>query len=62
VDFDAIVRALNRAGYGGPLSVEWEDAGMHREDGARESCAYVRGVDFEGAGGAAFDSAFEKKQ
>jgi len=45
VDFDSIIRALNRAGYDGPLSVEWEDSGMHREQGARESCEYVRGVD-----------------
>lgn len=61
VDFDSIIRALNRAGYGGPLSVEWEDAGMNREHGARESCAYVRGVDFDSAHGA-FDAAFEKKK
>jgi sugar phosphate isomerase/epimerase len=27
VDFEEIVRALNRVGYTGPLSVEWEDAG-----------------------------------
>jgi sugar phosphate isomerase/epimerase len=45
VDFDAIIRSLNRAGYDGPLSVEWEDSGMHREQGARESCEYVRGID-----------------
>ena len=25
VDFDGIIRALNRVGYDGPLSVEWED-------------------------------------
>ena len=30
VDFEEILRALNRAGYEGPLSVEWEDAGMDR--------------------------------
>ncbi len=45
VDFDAIVRSLNRAGYEGPLSVEWEDSGMDRCQGAMESCEYVRGVD-----------------
>lgn len=59
VNFDAIVRALNRAGYGGPLSVEWEDAGMDREHGATESCEFVRSVDFP-ASGRAFDAAFEK--
>src|SRR6185503_19076565 len=25
IDFEAIIRALNEIGYGGPLSVEWED-------------------------------------
>lgn len=61
VDFENIIRALNRAAYGGPLSVEWEDAGMHREHGAAESCAYVRGLDFSPTE-AAFDAAFERGQ
>lgn len=60
VDFDAIIRALNRANYTGPLSVEWEDAGMDREHGAKESCEYVRQIDFAPPG-RAFDAAFEKK-
>jgi len=59
VDFEGIIRALNRIGYGGPLSVEWEDPGMQREQGARESCEYVRRLDFAPAGGA-FDAAFAK--
>ncbi len=46
VDFDAIIRDLNAAGYGGPLSVEWEDNGMEREFGARESLDFVRGLNF----------------
>ncbi|MDX1530490.1 MAG: sugar phosphate isomerase/epimerase [Rhodothermales bacterium] len=46
VDFEAVIRELNRVGYGGPLSVEWEDAGMDREHGAAEACAFVRQVDF----------------
>jgi sugar phosphate isomerase/epimerase len=57
VDFQAIIRALNRIGYDGPLSVEWEDAGMDRVHGGKESAAFVRGVDFEPSG-AAFDAAF----
>jgi sugar phosphate isomerase/epimerase len=57
IDFDGIVRALNRVGYAGPLSVEWEDSHMAREHGAAEAVDFVRGVDFEPAGGA-FDSAF----
>ncbi len=58
VDFEAIIRALNRIGYDGPLSVEWEDSGMDREHGARESCEYVRTIDFQPSN-VAFDKAFE---
>lgn len=57
VDFEAVVRELNRAGYEGPLSVEWEDSGMDREHGAREACARVRAMDFPPAE-QAFDAAF----
>ena len=41
-----------------PLSVEWEDSGMDREHGARESCEYVKQVDFSPSE-LAFDAAFE---
>ena len=61
IDFDKVIRALNRIGYAGPLSVEWEDAGMDRERGAEESCAYVQQVDFAPAEGA-FDAAFAKEE
>ena len=57
VDFEAVVRALNRVGYEGPLSVEWEDAGMDREHGAAEACAFVRGLAFPPSD-TAFDAAF----
>jgi sugar phosphate isomerase/epimerase len=60
VDFEAIIRSLHRAAYTGPLSVEWEDPDMDREHGARESCEYVRGLQFKPSA-AAFDAAFEKK-
>ena len=60
VDFEGIIRALNRMGYDGPLSVEWEDAGMDRVHGATESAAFVRGVDFEPSA-AAFDAAFGRE-
>jgi sugar phosphate isomerase/epimerase len=60
VTWEAVIRALNRTGYKGPLSVEWEDPGMDREHGARESCAFVRRLDFEPSS-VAFDAAFEKK-
>jgi sugar phosphate isomerase/epimerase len=57
VPFEEIIRALNRIGYVGPLSVEWEDSGMDREHGAREACEYLRALVFPPAEGA-FDAAF----
>ena len=57
VDFEAVIRALNQAGYDGPLSVEWEDAGMDREHGAGEACAFVRDLAFPPSD-TAFDAAF----
>ena len=59
IDFEEIIRRLNRVGYNGPLSIEWEDSGMDREEGAEEACAYVKAVDFTPAHGA-FDAAFAK--
>ncbi len=59
VDFEALIRALNHAGYRGPLTVEWEDPMMDREHGAREACAFVRRLDFEKSD-VAFDAAFER--
>jgi sugar phosphate isomerase/epimerase len=54
VNFEDIVRALGAAGYTGPLSVEWEDNGMDREFGARESLDFVRRINFAPSG-IAFD-------
>jgi sugar phosphate isomerase/epimerase len=59
VDFEALVRALNRIGYRGPLSVEWEDAGIDREWGAADALAYVRRTDFAPSK-RAFDAAFQE--
>ncbi|MDT8390767.1 MAG: sugar phosphate isomerase/epimerase [Lentisphaeria bacterium] len=47
VNFEEIIRALNRVGYQGPLSVEWEDSGMDREHGAAEAAEFVKKVDFK---------------
>ena len=58
VDFDGIIRELNQMGYEGPLSVEWEDSGMERETGARESYAYIRKMNFSPSG-IAFDAALK---
>jgi sugar phosphate isomerase/epimerase len=59
VDFEAIVRALNHAGYHGPLTVEWEDPMMDREAGATEAAAFVRRLDFAPSA-VAFDAAFSE--
>jgi sugar phosphate isomerase/epimerase len=60
INFEEIIRALNRIKYNGPLSVEWEDSGMDREFGAKEACEFVHKVDFPSSE-IAFDAAFEKK-
>jgi sugar phosphate isomerase/epimerase len=59
VNFEEIVRTLNRIGYNGPLSVEWEDCGMDREHGAKEACEFVQRIDFKPSQ-VAFDAAFDK--
>ena len=60
VDFEELFRALNRIGYNGPLSVEWEDSGMDRDWGAPDALAMVRGTDFAPSA-VAFDAAFASK-
>jgi sugar phosphate isomerase/epimerase len=57
VEWDPIIRTLNRIGYEGPLSIEWEDSGMDREWGAQEALDLVRGADFAPSD-IAFDAAF----
>ncbi len=58
VNFEEIIRELNRLNYTGPLSVEWEDCGMEREYGAEEACAFVKKVDFSPSS-IQFDNAFD---
>ena len=60
IKFEEIIRALNHIGYSGPLSVEWEDSAMDREQGAEESCRLVKHFDFMPSS-RAFDAGFEKK-
>jgi sugar phosphate isomerase/epimerase len=60
VKWDLIVRALNRIGYNGPLSIEWEDSGMDREYGAQEAIAMIRRQDFAPSS-VAFDAAFARE-
>jgi sugar phosphate isomerase/epimerase len=59
VDFEAMFRALNRIGYEGPLSVEWEDNAMDREFGAPEALQMIRRLDFP-TSQRAFDDAFKQ--
>ncbi len=59
VDFEELFRALNRIGYDGPLSIEWEDSGMDRDYGAPDALAFVRATDFSPST-VAFDAAFER--
>ena len=60
IEFEEIIRALNRIGYQGPLSVEWEDSGMDRSHGAPEAAAFVKRLDFSPSQ-QAFDAAFKQK-
>lgn len=60
VNFEEIIRVLNAYGYDGPLSVEWEDSGMDRIDGATEAAAFVRRVDFKPSA-VKFDKAISNK-
>ncbi|MGN6369887.1 MAG: sugar phosphate isomerase/epimerase family protein [Phycisphaerae bacterium] len=59
VNFEEVIRALNFAGYKGPLSVEWEDQNMNREHGAREAAEFVRRADFERSD-IVFDAQFDR--
>ena len=61
VDFESMIRALNRVGYDGPLSIEWEDSGMDRDWGAPDALAFVRRTDFAPSS-VAFDAAFAKER
>jgi len=61
VNFEEIIRELNRINYNGPLSVEWEDCGMDRDQGAAEACDFVKTIDFQPSQ-VAFDAAFDKDE
>jgi sugar phosphate isomerase/epimerase len=60
VPWEDCFRALNSIGYAGPISIEWEDAGMDRLVGAPEALAFVRTLAFDPPS-ASFDAAFASR-
>jgi sugar phosphate isomerase/epimerase len=58
VPWEACFRMLNAIGYDGPISVEWEDAGMDRLIGAPDALEFVRGMTRIEPSDASFDAAF----
>jgi sugar phosphate isomerase/epimerase len=44
VDWESSFRALRTIGYQGPISVEWEDAGMDRLHGAAEAVGFIKSL------------------
>jgi len=60
VPWEDAIRALNSIGYTGPISVEWEDAGMDRLTGAPQGLEFVRSLLWEVPSGS-FDDAFAAK-
>lgn len=60
VPWEDCFRVLNSIGYAGPISIEWEDAGMDRLRGAPEALAYVRNLNFDRPT-ASFDAAFSSE-
>ncbi len=57
VNWEGIMRALNRIGYQGPLTIEWEDSGMEREWGAQDALAMIKRFGFPPSE-RAFDAGF----
>jgi len=60
VPWEDVFRGLNAIGYKGPISVEWEDAGMDRLIGGPEALEFIKKLNFTPPT-AAFDAAFSSK-
>jgi sugar phosphate isomerase/epimerase len=58
VPWEQCFRMLNSIGYAGPISIEWEDAGMDRLIGAPDALAFVRRLSQIEPPAASFDAAF----
>jgi sugar phosphate isomerase/epimerase len=61
VAWDECFRTLNAIGYDGPISIEWEDAGMDRLEGAAEAVQFVRRTLVDPPA-ASFDAAFSAQE
>ncbi|MBT2246127.1 sugar phosphate isomerase/epimerase [Sphingobium sp. BHU LFT2] len=61
VPWEDSFRALRAIGYAGPISIEWEDAGMDRLHGAKEAVGFVRSLLWD-LPAARFDAAFAQNQ
>jgi len=57
VNWEDAFRALDAIGYSGPISIEWEDAGMDRLAGAAEALKFVRSLQWPLPSNS-FDAAF----
>ncbi|MGH3653525.1 sugar phosphate isomerase/epimerase family protein [Glutamicibacter sp.] len=60
INWEDAFRALDFHGYKGPISIEWEDAGMDRLHGAKEAVGYIRSLLFKRPE-ASFDAAFSNQ-
>jgi sugar phosphate isomerase/epimerase len=60
VPWEDSFRALKHIGYKGPISVEWEDAGMDRLHGAKEAVEFIRSLLWK-LPEASFDAAFSNQ-
>lgn len=60
IPWEDAFRALAAIGYDGPISIEWEDAGMDRMHGAAEAVNHIRSLLWQRPE-AAFDSAFSNQ-
>ncbi|MDN3310913.1 sugar phosphate isomerase/epimerase family protein [Microbacterium oryzae] len=60
IPWEDAFRALASIGYDGPISIEWEDAGMDRLHGAAEAVGYIRSLLWQ-LPAASFDAAFSNQ-
>lgn len=60
VPWEDSFRALEAIGYTGPISIEWEDAGMDRLHGAAQAVSFVRSLLWPRPS-ASFDAAFSNQ-